>query len=71
MLYLDAASTAVFDNCIIHNDTKQRAYFAQGTLVMRDTTLELEKAVMDPRFHRDYYRYDPELMTDHPHFSHE
>ena len=31
----------------------------------------VEKAVMDPRFHRDYYRYDPELMTDPPHFSHE
>ena len=31
----------------------------------------VEKAVMDPRFHRDYYRYDPGLMADPPHFSHE
>ena len=30
-----------------------------------------EKAVMDSRFLRDHYRYDPELTADPPHFSHE
>ena len=31
----------------------------------------VEKAVMDSRFLRDHYRYDPEIMADPPHFSHE
>ena len=31
----------------------------------------VEKAVMDSRFLRDHYRYDPVLMSDSPHFSHE
>ena len=31
----------------------------------------VEKAVMDSRFLHDHYRYDSELTTDSPHFSHE
>ena len=31
----------------------------------------VEKAVMDSRFLRDYYHYDPELIADPPHLSHE
>ena len=65
------------DLSILRGELRQ-SWHADG-LVMQRSICErtgvaiegVEMAVMDPRFGRDYYRYDPELMTDPPHFSHE
>jgi predicted outer membrane repeat protein len=55
LLYLDASSVAILDKCTIDHDEEQRDYFAQGTLVVRDTVnsagaagLAFEKKSMHP-----------------------
>ena len=49
VLHVDLSSMAVLDNCTVHRDDKkdQTNYFAQGTLIVRDTELQLRRDEMD------------------------
>jgi hypothetical protein len=47
LIYLDSSSTAIVDKCTIRKDSNQSAYYAQGTFIVRDSTLALDKVDMD------------------------